>query len=452
MKLLSSALMLSTALAVPSQVHLSLGGAVDSSGVSTGMYVMWKTDGQPSSTVRYGTSEDDLSEQAQGSSKSYLDGHGFHHTALMENLSCDLEKIFYQVGDEADGWSEVFSFKRAPCASSGTAFSISVFGDMGYLDSDLRPPKIPHGDDPYHGLNKVWSATYSRNMLESLKNSGDIDWVFHVGDIGYVDDSFASAPLKFTYEEVYDGYMDWLQNLTSTMPYMVAPGNHESECHSPACIAQELKYGRHLRNFTAFNERWTMPSEESGGSRDTNMWYSFNYGSVHFVSINTETDWDGAEEQGTGDSHIPWLKAGGFGEDGEFLTWLEADLKAAYEEKKAGGRKWIIAAGHRPYNTIQEMKIEEMFIKYEVDVYFAGHSHSYSRTTSSDKPVYIVAGGAGCDEMGPSKESLLLGPLGQDSIESDKYSTGVLDVSDEKLSWRLIDSIDGSIIDSVDIL
>ena len=98
------------------------------------------------------------------------------------------------------------------------------------------------------------------------------------------------------------------------------------------------------------------------------------------------------------------------------------------------------------------MKIEEMFIKYEVDVYFAGHSHSYSRTTSSDKPVYIVAGGAGCDEMGPSKESLLLGPLGQDSIESDKYSTGVLDVSDEKLSWRLIDSIDGSIIDSVDIL
>ena len=168
---------------------------------------------------------------------------------------------------------------------------------MGYLDSDLRPPKIPHGDDPYHGLNKVWSATYSRNMLESLKNSGDIDWVFHVGDIGYVDDSFASAPLKFTYEEVYDGYMDWLQNLTSTMPYMVAPGNHESECHSPACIAQELKYGRHLRNFTAFNERWTMPSEESGGSRDTNMWYSFNYGSVHFVSINTETDWDGAEEQ-----------------------------------------------------------------------------------------------------------------------------------------------------------
>ena len=114
--------MLSTALAVPSQVHLSLGGAVDSSGVSTGMYVMWKTDGQPSSTVRYGTSEDDLSEQAQGSSKSYLDGHGFHHTALMENLSCDVEKIFYQVGDEADGWSEVFSFKRAPCASSGTVF------------------------------------------------------------------------------------------------------------------------------------------------------------------------------------------------------------------------------------------------------------------------------------------------------------------------------------------
>jgi hypothetical protein len=42
---------------------------------------------------------------------------------------------------------------------------------------------------------------------------------------------------------------------------------------------------------------------QSGGN--SNMWYSWNYGAGRFVSINTETDWDGAEEEGTGDSHIP---------------------------------------------------------------------------------------------------------------------------------------------------
>lgn len=67
-------------------------------------------------------------------------------------------------------------------------------------------------------------------------------------------------------------YMNWLQNISAVMPYMVLPGNHESECHSPVCLAEETKYAKPLSNFSAFNSRWSMPSAESGGSRDTNMW------------------------------------------------------------------------------------------------------------------------------------------------------------------------------------
>jgi hypothetical protein len=313
-----------------------------------------------------------------------------------------------------------------------------------------RPVKLKKRDgSPFDGLEPDWSAQYSRDMLETMKDELDFMWI--VGDIGYVDDSFASNPLKFTYETVYNNWMGWMQNITAAIPLMVSPGNHESECHSPVCVARELKYGRHLSNFTAFTHRWNMPSAESGGN--TNMWYSWNYGPAHFVSINTETDWDGAEEEGTGDSHIPWMKAGGFGEDGEFLRWLEADLKAASEAKARGDISWIIVGGHRPYNTIQKMPgVEGWFEEYGVDMYFAGHSHSYSRTLDVESsPMYIVAGGAGCDEMGPSKESLLLGPVGSDLIESDRYSTGVLTVSDSKLKWKLIDSIDGSTIDEVEI-
>jgi len=326
---------------------------------------------------------------------------------------------------------------------------MSIFGDFGYLDSVQRPVKLKRRDaTPFHGLKPEWSAQYSRDMLETMKDDLDMMWI--VGDIGYVDDSFASNPLKFTYETVYNNWMNWMQNITSKMPLMVSPGNHESECHSPVCVVQELKYGRHLANFTAFSHRFSMPSEESGGRG--NMWYSWNYNSAHFVSINTETDWEGAEEQKMGDSHIPWMKAGGFGEDGEFLKWLEADLKAASEAKERGEISWIIAGGHRPYSTIQAMAgVEGWFKDYGVDMYFAGHSHSYSRTVDDTSPMYVVAGGAGCDEMGPSKESLLLGPLGTDMVESDRYSTGVLTVSEESLKWELVDSIDGSILDQAEI-
>lgn len=37
-----------------------------------------------------------------------------------------------------------------------------------------------------------------------------------------------------------------------------------------------------------------MPAEESGSG--TNMWTSFDYGNAHFISIDTETDYDHAPE------------------------------------------------------------------------------------------------------------------------------------------------------------
>ena len=103
--------------------------------------------------------------------------------------------------------------------------------------------------------------------------------------------SYLDVLLNFTYEEAYDGYMEWLENVTSTTPYMVAVsngvrvgrgwgvgrnahvplhcgtrctlflvlptklqvGNHESECHSPACILDAPALGEKLNNFTAYN-------------------------------------------------------------------------------------------------------------------------------------------------------------------------------------------------------
>eukprot|EP00439_Symbiodinium_sp_Y106_P054958 s578_g7.t1 len=264
------------------------------------------------------------------------------------------------------------------------------------------------------------------------------------------------------------------------MPYMVSPGNHESECHSPACLLDPF-LGRSLMNFTAFNHRWHMPSK----TRRANMWYSFNVGPVHFVSINTETDFPGAEETLTGDGHFCWLKAGQFGADGEYLRWLEEDLKEAVAARNSGLRPWIIAGGHRPLKNIKQSGVSELFEKYGVDLYFAGHAHMYWRdppvqagkATSNEMRVYkdvegfiqVVAGGAGCDEM-PYKvapkcpettgDDICVPPKGEEekSVEglpdpvfaTDVMALGLLDVVNAStLRFRLVDAAHNQTLDEM---
>jgi len=235
-----------------------------------------------------------------------------------------------------------------------------------------------------------------------------------------------------------------------------------------------------------------MPAEDSLARARQSMWYSFNYGQVHFVSVNTETDWPGAEEENTGDSHDKFLPAGHFGENGEYLKWLEADLAAAHASRKATGfPRFIVAGGHRPYGDVQPLHTD-LFSKYAVNLYVAGHGHSYSRGAPVNGTTYIMVGGAGCDEMAPppgvfgttsqhnlnassSNDSELLAeveftpsadqvlrqgnahapgyavPLGAELVTSGRYATGVLTVNASGLHWSLIDSIKGTVLDEVQV-
>merc|ERR1712100_51834 len=114
------------------------------------------------------------------------------------------------------------------------------------------------------GYKELGQAMETRNQMEILKKTSDM--VIHAGDMAYADDSFLheGCRTEFCYEAVYDGWMKWMENITDSLPYMVTPGNHESECHSPAClVSSDIKHS--LANFSAYNARWSMPSKESGG-------------------------------------------------------------------------------------------------------------------------------------------------------------------------------------------
>merc|ERR1712136_560900 len=205
--------------------------------------------------------------------KNYIEGYGYHHVALLRDLS---PGATYQYTVSCNGHTATRSFEVAP--DGLTSYTALVLADMGY--------------------GSKGNAEQSRRMMEELKGPTRI--TIHAGDVGYADDAFYHKldPCngEFCYEAVYDKYMGWIENVTESKPYMVGPGNHEAECHSPNCIA-DAGHKEALRNFSAFNTRWAMPAPESKGT--LNMWYSFDYGSVHYVSANTETDFDSAPEEST---------------------------------------------------------------------------------------------------------------------------------------------------------
>ena len=223
-----------------------------------------------------------------------------------------------------------------------------------------------------------------------------------------------------------------------------------------------------------------MNNAASGGVE--NMWYSVRRGGVHFVSINTETDFPGAEETDTGDGHFPFLPAGHFGAPGEYLKWLEADLAQASADPSV---RWIIASGHRPIEDLpadQQAVISALF-KGKVAFYFCGHGHTYIRYPSEafgDGAVHIMPGAAGSDETpwpldqlhplpttttSPQqtcfdwcsrhsntchlcKSTLGLAP----AFATDKYSVGRLEVAYDKLSFTLLRAPDGLVLDSVTVV
>lgn len=457
--------------AKPGQMHLAVGGPNE-------FVAAWYTkDEKASSMCLYGLSPNELSmASSDGTSITYLENWGTHHRARMTDLIPD-STYYYQCGDADKGMSEVFSFKSLPKDGNTAPLRFGILGDMGWLDSVQRPMR-KLGDIT---MESNWSAVYSRNLMEQWKNDGEVDMFYHVGDVGYADDatfhSIATA-VQFEYEDAYNGYMDWIENVTATMPYHVCPGNHESECHDPRCVVQFKKYGRPLSNFTAYNSRWVMPSESSGGVQS--MWFSWDHGPVHFTSIDTSTDFEGAPEGEKGDSGI--FAAGHFAPDGVYLAWVEADLKKASEDPNV---EWIIAGGHRPLHTDDGWgkDMNDLFVKYGVSMYFAGHSHSYSRYDAEDHEgiIHVTVGGAGCEEMRFSdtnptpgmhvgttcSEWVANGPktdsgVSKNKLEScasatfftDAYAIGKLTIEDGghgDLKWELMSSMDGSVIDSVGI-
>ena len=418
------------ALPALAQAQTVVRGPYLQSGTPSSVIIKWRTGEATDSVVRYGLDHDPdgLTQSATNSTSTT------EHAVQLTGLSPGV-KYFYSVGSSsalqlAGGDSDHF-FVTAPVPGTAKPTRIWVIGDSGTADANARAV---------------------RNAFLEFTGSRDPDLWIMLGDNAYyhgTDNDYRKAVFN-TYPQVLPKTVLW--------PTL---GNHDADTADSTTESGP------------YYDIFSLPrnGEAGGVASGTEAYYSFDYGNLHFVCLNSETD--------------PSPPDGAM-----MMTWLEADLAANEKE-------WIIAFWHRaPYSKGSADSDEEpmgswmrqnavpILERYGVDLVLAGHSHSYERSYLIDghyglsdtftdvmkkspgdgsatgdgayrKPVtvgtphagtvYVVAGTAGVIKTG--------GPLDHPTTAVSFRTLGsmVLDVNGNRLDAMFLDST-GNIRDDFTIL
>lgn len=281
------------------------------------------------------------------------------HAVTVTGLSPDTV-YFYSVGETGNvraGDDTAHWFRSSDAVGAPTSKRIWLLGDAGTNDANQEAV---------------------RDAFLNYSTAAPADLILLLGDNAYdagSDGDYQTA--------IFDMYAESLR----TTPLFSTRGNHEFHT-------------------VAYYDIFTKPTaaELGGVASGTEAYYSFDYGKIHFVCLDSQ-----------GSSRL----AGG-----PMATWLEADLASTLQP-------WIIAFWHHPPYTKgshdsdtsgQLTAMREVFVPiledYGVDLVFNGHSHSYERSflidghyglsTTWDALLHQLDGGDG-SESGDGAYSKLSG-------------------------------------------
>ncbi|KAK0923077.1 hypothetical protein LTR91_015162 [Friedmanniomyces endolithicus] len=410
-------------------------------------------------SVQYGPKKNDLCYTAQGASITYgrtpscsaikdvTQCSEFFHNVQLTNLEAGMTYYYKIPGANGTTASDVMSFKTARPTTDHSALTIAVLNDMGYtnalgtykqlnnvVDNDnvafaWHGGDISYADDWYDGIlpcEADWDVCYNGTSTR-LPNTPpapfpvEYDIPVPAGEVPNQGSS-NGGDMSMVYESNWDLWQNWMNSITKKVPYMVNPGNHEAACaefdgtngqlsaylnddQSNSTSNGSLTYyscPTSQRNFTAYQHRFRMPGEETGGVG--NFWYSFDYGLAHFVSVDGETDYPYSPEWPflrdlSGNETLPMENETFSTDSGPFGTidgdqwkvktayqqykWLKKDLESVNRTKTP----WVIAMSHRPmyssevstYQKNLRNAFEALMLENGVDVYYSGHIHWYER-------------------------------------------------------------------------
>ena len=312
------------------------------------MVVVWATREAGAAEVRYSTSGAWFTAPATSRLVANADtaiGYDyFQHEAHVAGLT-PATSYSYQPFVDGVAAAPPASFRTAPLTGAG-AVSFIAFGDSGTGSAEQR-------------------------QLAGIMARDRFDLALHVGDIAYGNSSGTGDATYSTYQSLLFDIYNWFP----AVPFVPVEGNHDSRPSNGD--------GR------AYLDLFSLPTNGASVARPDHAerYYSFDYGPVHFVALDTEFAFQDAARRP------------------EQLAWLEADLAATRQP-------WTVALYHRsPYSSGGEHGSDQvvratfgpLFERYGVDLVLTGHEHAYERTVpirestvAADQAVpYVVTGGGG---------------------------------------------------------
>jgi len=292
----------------------------------TEMTVMWRSAGPSDSTVWYGPSVGNLTNQVDDLTPA-LD-----HEVTLTGLNPD-ETYFYAVGDPAGilaGDDADHKFTTHPVPGSRTPTRIWVLGDCG--TADLNAASVRDSWALYDGTAPdVWLL-----LGDNAYGSGT--------DIEYQ-------------RAIFDFYPETLRQVAGWSTI----GNHDG--YSADSLTQVGPY------FDIF--KFPTAGEVGGVASGTEAYYSFDYANIHFISLDS----DGSDRAVAG-AMLTWLV-----QDLQATTqeWIIAMWHHPAYSKGSHNSDFELGMVEMRENA------NPILEQYGVDLILAGHSHSYERSYLIDQ-------------------------------------------------------------------
>lgn len=328
----------------------------------TTITVMVETDTKDPVTVIYG--KDKLNQFAYTSFYRVAEdrrNETYVHRVILQNLEPNM--IYQYRAVHKGDTSELFTFHSY--IPEGVPFRVGIMGD-----------------------NRSGPEIHSKKSKKLSQHKPHI--LIYTGDLSYSGKYFEWKNEFFTDEE---------QKLISTAPFYNSLGNHEGKTELTKVFLQA-------------------PSSPSNDE----YYYSFDYGNIHFLILNTETDVSPSSPQ--------W-------------KFAEQDLAST-------NKRWKIvvfhipaysAGGHGENKKMQEFT-SKVLEKYNVDLVLNGHNHFYQRNKVNG--IYHLVFGGGGSPLYDPKDA----PYVEKSVKD--YHYGIMDVSENKLKLTVYDLRD-NVIDQLEI-
>ncbi len=294
--------------------------------------IRWRTDIASNSRIQLGTSTTNYSISIDDSNVLT------EHSVKVTGLEADT-KYYYTIGNSSDmlqGSSSNY-FTTSPTYNTSRKLSFSAFGDCG------KP------------ANSIQSATLNAYLSYTSGNPAEL--MLLLGDNAYSTGTDAEYQANF-----FNTYGPTLLKNHILFP---APGNHDYGNVPETQANPNIAY---FKNFT------TPTNGECGGvPSNSAAYYSYNWGNVHFLSLDSH-----GNESGNSYRLYDTLS--------NQVKWIKADLEA-------NTRPWTIVYWHHPpytmgsHNSDTESELVYMrenllriLERYGVDLVLCGHSHDYERS------------------------------------------------------------------------